>query len=145
MLRSLDTNILVYAANDAAPEHRKARSLVERVAAESGQWLLSSQVLWEFYRALRNPVIQQPPARPREALARVRQIRSDLGARECAYEPKFFDEVAHVFARSSLTYRATHDVVLAVTLVKNGVTEFYTRNAKDFADLGFERVIDPIA
>jgi hypothetical protein len=41
--------------------------------------------------------------------------------------------------------RRTFDVVLALTLEANGVTEFYTRNTKDFEDLGLFMAIDPLA
>jgi hypothetical protein len=37
----------------------------------------------------------------------------------------------------------TFDLVLAVTPRRNGVKTFYTRNVKDFADLGWFTVIDP--
>ena len=44
----------------------------------------------------------------------------------------------HNFAR-----RRIHDMRLAETLKYWGVTEFYTRNTKDFLDAGFENVINP--
>jgi predicted nucleic acid-binding protein len=40
--------------------------------------------------------------------------------------------------------RRTYDLVLAVTLQSNGVTEFYTRNVVDFRDAGFTQVVNPI-
>jgi predicted nucleic acid-binding protein len=39
--------------------------------------------------------------------------------------------------------RRTFDAVLAVTLRSNGVTRFYTRNARAFAGAGFAEVIEP--
>ncbi len=36
------------------------------------------------------------------------------------------------------------DLVLGITLRANGVTTFYTRNARDFVDVGFAHLIDPI-
>lgn len=40
--------------------------------------------------------------------------------------------------------RRTYDLVLAVTLRSNGVTEFYTSNVTDFRDAGFTRLVNPI-
>jgi len=54
-MNSLDTHLLVYAANSAAPEHAKALGLVNTMLAHSTEWILADQVLWEFYKALRHP------------------------------------------------------------------------------------------
>jgi hypothetical protein len=41
--------------------------------------------------------------------------------------------------------RRIFDARLGVSLVRQGVTEFATRNVRDFQNLGFARVFDPIA
>ena len=42
--------------------------------------------------------------------------------------------------------RSAHifDRVLSVTLQRNGVKRFYTRNTRDFAEFGFEALVNPI-
>jgi predicted nucleic acid-binding protein len=58
-MNSLDTNILIYAANSDAPEHAKALAVVNLMLANPSEWILSDQVLWELYKALRHPKILQ--------------------------------------------------------------------------------------
>jgi hypothetical protein len=41
--------------------------------------------------------------------------------------------------------RQTFDLLLAVTLHRNGVNTFYTRNVADFEGYGWFKVIDPLA
>ncbi len=41
--------------------------------------------------------------------------------------------------------RRIFDARLAFTLQHYGITHFYTQNVKDFRDLGFQEVIDPLA
>jgi len=41
--------------------------------------------------------------------------------------------------------RRTFDLVLAVTLHRNGVETFYTRNPTDFDGFGWFRVVDVLA
>jgi predicted nucleic acid-binding protein len=145
MLKSLDTNILVYAHNADAPEFPRAAAVIAHLARSPSEWLLADQVLWELYAALRNPTLLRKPLNAREAMARVRTLRENSRVAFCAYETRLYSQVAAQLERSDTPYRRTYDIVLAITLTSNGVSEFYTRNPKDFGGLGFKRVIDPIA
>jgi hypothetical protein len=51
-----------------------------------------------------------------------------------------------LFAAASKAFarRRIHDVRLAETLKYWGVDEFYTRNVRDFADLGFRILFNPL-
>lgn len=69
----VDTNILVYAYDRTAGDKQsQARVLVERLW-DSGEGVLSTQVLQEFYVAVTGKIPQ--PLRP----SRAREIVSDLG------------------------------------------------------------------
>jgi predicted nucleic acid-binding protein len=124
-MKSLDTNILIYASNEDGPEHRKARDLVESLLDDADDWIIADQVLIETYRALRNPAVLQHPLGADEAWALVHFYREEAGCRR-------FDA------------RRTFDAVLATTLIANAVDSFYTRNTKDFKEYGFSNLINPI-
>lgn len=85
-MNSLDTNILVYAANREAPEHGKALAVVRTMLAQPSEWILADQVLWEFYPALRHPRILQKPRSAAQAAAHLRFLREERGIACCAYE-----------------------------------------------------------
>jgi hypothetical protein len=53
-------------------------------------------------------------------------------------------EVWHRAAVPGFARRRIHDLRLAFTLIYNGVTDFYTRNVKDFTDVGFSRLENPL-
>ena len=143
-MKSLDTNILIYAANNRVPEHAKALELVNEMLANPDEWIISDQVLWEFYKALRHPKILEKPRSAAQAAAQIRFLREQSGVACCAYETACFADVISILEKPRFPYQRTHDTVLGMTLVKNGVKTFYTRNEKDFADIPFRSVINPV-
>ena len=48
-------------------------------------------------------------------------------------------------AQAGLTRRHIFDLRLALTAQHHGVTQWATRNTRDFEGLGFQRLIDPLA
>lgn len=143
-MNSLDTNILLYAANVGAPEHARALTVVNDMLANPSEWILADQVLWEFYKALRHPRILQKPRTATQAAEQLRFLREQSGVACCAYEIAFFDDTIARLEKPRFPYQRTHDAVLGTTLRRHGVKVFYTRNEKDFADLGFSKVVNPI-
>ena len=143
-MNSPDTNILIYAANSAAPEHAKALALVDRMLAKPGEWIIADQVLWEFYKALRHPKILQKPRSAAQAAVHIRFLREQSGVACCAYETSHFSDVVALLEKPKFPYQRTHDAVLGATLRRHGVKVFYTRNVKDFGDAGLPSIINPI-
>jgi len=141
----LDTNILFYATNLRSAEHDAARRLLEQVAGEPGGWILADQVLFEYYRLVRNPVVLSRPLSAAEAARRLLFFREELGCLHCAYEPRLFSELAALLRAGSFPPARTFDAVLAVTLRSHGVDTFYTRNVKDFERFGWFTVVDPVS
>lgn len=143
-MNSLDTNILIYAANTAAPEHPRALPVVNAMLASPSEWIIADQVLWEFYKALRHPKILQRPRNAGQAAAQIRFLREKSGITCCAYETPYFAEVIIQLEQPRCPYQRTHDVILGATLRRHGVKVFYTRNEKDFVNSGLPRIVNPI-
>lgn len=59
-------------------------------------------------------------------------------------EPAFMDDLWLTASAPSFAYRKIFDVRLAKTLLQHGVTDFATRNLKDFKNAGFIKVWDPL-
>lgn len=144
MLCSLDTNILVYAADQDAAEHSKALAVVDSALGAPENWIIADQVVFEFYKALRNPHIFRNPLHATQAARHIRFLREETGVPFCCYELPFWKSILSSLEQNDTPYQRTHDIVLAGTLKANGVTRFYTRNTTDFADAGFEELINPI-
>jgi toxin-antitoxin system PIN domain toxin len=143
-MNSIDTNILFYATNASCPEHTAARGILERAAREPLEWILADQVLVEYYRLVRNPAVLTHPLTATEAARRLRFFRDELGCRHCAYDRGCWEEVLAGLSERAFPARRTFDLVLAVTLHRNGVDAFYTRNVSDFKGFSWFKVIDPI-
>jgi toxin-antitoxin system PIN domain toxin len=144
MLSSLDTNILIYAANEDCPEHKICNSFLGRAASAPDQWVVADQVYLELYRALRNPRVLKRPLSATQAAAHIELLREGLGFLRCGYAVECWDAVIKQLRQGDFPYQRTHDAVLAATLLKQGVKTFYTRNTKDFLNAGFQRLIDPL-
>jgi predicted nucleic acid-binding protein len=143
-MKSLDTNILVYASNEDAPEYEKARQLIESLIEGPQDWIVADQVLLETYRALRNPAVIQHPLSSADASALVNFYREEAGCRRCCYELAMWQPLQKYLGSARFDPRKTFDALLAVSLLGNAVDTFYTRNTKDFKQFGFQTLINPI-
>ena len=143
-LCSLDTKILLYAANEDAPEHGICKAFLQKVAENPTDWVIADQVYLELYRALRSPKVMTNPLAADQAASHVSVLRDGLGIMHCGYTSECWDRVLRHLQTEDFPYRRTHDAVLASTLLSHGVKKFYTRNIKDFASAGFQQVINPV-
>ena len=143
-MKSLDTNLLLYAADEDCLEHAAAIELLNEALESPEDWMLADQVLFEFYFCLRHPRVFAKPLSAAEAVKRVAFLRDEAGFSFCCHELRSWQTIRTGLAKQSFPRRKTYDLVLAVTLRSNGINTFYTRNTADFRDAGFEAVINPI-
>ncbi len=142
---SIDTNVLLYAANRDCPEHTACLRLLTEAASSPADWVLADQVLFELYKALRNPKILRRPLTAPAAAAHIERLRDGFGFARCWYEGSCWSSLLGKLGKPAFPYQHTHDAVLAATLRHHGVKVFYTRNTKDFLEAGFDEVIDPVS
>ena len=143
-MKSFDINLLLYAANRDAKEHKKAVSFIQEAMQNSQAWVIADQVYFEIYRLLRNPVVLGNPLTAREAASVIRFYRMESGFLHCSFESEFMEDVLRMMEKPDFPAARTFDLVLAVTLKRNGVTEFFTKNRKDFLDFNWFQVLDPL-
>lgn len=143
-LSSLDTNILLYAANEDAPEHPICKVFLEKVVHDPSNWIIADQVYLELYRALRNPKVMSHPLSPKEAANHISVLRDGMGLMHCGYTSECWSGLMYKLQAADFPFRRTHDAVLAATLISHGVKVFYTRNTKDFLAVGFQELINPV-
>ena len=63
----VDTNVLVYAADESAPEHERCRALIERWRAGSAAWYLTWGICYEVLRVVTHPRVLRWPWTARAA------------------------------------------------------------------------------
>jgi toxin-antitoxin system PIN domain toxin len=139
---SLDTNILLYAQNQDCAEHPAAAAFL-RSCARRDDVAISELVLLELYQLLRNPAVLERPLGAPEAAEVCGGFRRNPRWALIENAP-VMDKVWSLAARPGIARRRLFDARLSFTLLHHGVTEFATRNVKDFDTLGFHRVWDPL-
>ena len=139
---SLDANIIVYSLNRSMSEHERARSFLLQLS-DRNDVVIAEQVLVEVYLLIRNPAVFPDPYSAKEAAQVCEGYRANPLWKLVECMP-VMGEVWQRAGTPAFARRRIIDARLALTLRAAGVTDFATRNVKDFSDFGFDRVWDPI-
>jgi toxin-antitoxin system PIN domain toxin len=140
-MNAIDTNILVYAHNDEAPEHPIARSLMTKLGQSDVPCGIAWPSIYEFLRVITHPVIGKNPLETKQALAIVDTLCSSpnfviLGAARghWAVARKLLQPIHPIG-------NAAFDVQIAAILISSEVDVLFTRD-KRFSSFGM-RVVNP--
>ncbi|MDP3176585.1 MAG: hypothetical protein Q8M76_01695, partial [Spirochaetaceae bacterium] len=104
-MKSLDTNILLYAINKDCREHAMCASLVRQALGEPESWIIADQVWFELYRLLRNPAVLPHHLGAGDAAAAVHWYRNKSGWLHCAWETGMMEQLEGVWKDSSFAAR----------------------------------------
>ncbi|MBI4513045.1 MAG: PIN domain-containing protein [Gemmatimonadetes bacterium] len=140
-----DTNVLVYAADESAPEHARCRELVEAWRRSPLPWYVTWGILYEFLRVSTHPQVFERPWRIERAWEFVSALLAAPGlgillqtARHAEVAALTWNEVPGI--RGNLL----HDAGTAILMREHGIRRIYTRDA-DFHRFPFLEVVDPLA
>lgn len=143
---SCDTNVLFAALDSHSSHHASAVSFLQGVN-DSERFGLCELVLIELYGLLRNPTVSKHPQNGADAARIIQRFRSHPRWLILDYpgpESEVMRQLWALAASPDFPYKRIYDARLALTLRHHGVTEFATRNVKDFQGFGFKRVWSPI-
>lgn len=141
----IDTNLLLYAVNPDAAEHRPARELVEAWRRGDRAWFVTWSIIYEFLRASTHPRVFSVPI----ALAQARAWIADLLAGRTDAVLVATDRHAGVLeqvvaSHPRLRGNPVHDLHIATLMMEHGVSEIRTADS-DFHQFAFLRVVNPLA
>ena len=140
-MTSVDTNILVYAANPSAARHEKALAFMN--SYRNKELVLCELILIELYMALRNPAIFPTPYSASQSASYCQKLKTNPHWRYIDYEPAVSSRLWQWAKTTDQGFRQTIDARIALTLRHHGVDEFATANMKDFSGFGFKLLWDP--
>jgi len=143
---AIDANILLYAYVEAAPEHARARAFLQKHAHDDGV-AVSEFTLAELYLLLRNPSVLEKPLTAAAATQIIQAYRHHPRWKIPGFPPSsrsVHDQLWSLAKSSQFARRRLFDVRTAITLMACGVDAFATANVKDFQNLGFKRVWNPL-
>lgn len=140
----VDTNILIYAANEDFAEHKQCKDLVEGWCRQRRIWHTTWGIVYEFIRVVTHPRIFEKPWSCAQAWAFIERLLSAPGINvlvETGLHPaaakEFFSQYPHI--EGNLVF----DAHTAILMREHGIGTIYTRDA-DFNKFSAIRVIDPI-
>ena len=143
---SMDTNILLYAYNEASPWHDAAYDWMSSIQ-HNEDVAISEFILAEFYGLLRNPAVLKHPLTAEEAVEVIQTYRNHPRWRLIGFPTEgrpLHDALWKKATAKTFAFRRLYDTRSALTMIAQGVAEFATVNVKDFEGVGFRRVWSPL-
>jgi uncharacterized protein len=141
----VDTNVLVYAADDAAAEQQVCRALLETWRSESTPWYLTWGIAYEFLRVVTHRRVLRRPWTTIDAWGFIEAV---LAAPSCAVLTATDRHRATLRAvlherGATLAGNVLHDTHTAALMREHGIGRIVTRDT-DFHRFPFLEVIDPL-
>lgn len=143
----IDTNILLPAVEAGNKDHRAATEFLESLQ-ERNDVAISEFVLLELYNLLRNPAVLKKPLTAPLAAEVCEAFRAHPRWQVLGFPPDsrgFHDAFWPKLHEKNFARRRSYDWRIALSLLRQGVTEFATVNTEDFEGMGFQRVWNPLA
>lgn len=139
----LDTNILVYAADETSPSHVAARALRDKGLKGEIALCVTPQVLMEFFSVVTNPKrVKQARSRD-EALQEMEKYVHAKNFSMIYSQPQALGKSLELLKRYSVKGQEAYDLQLVATMLSNGVTRIYTYDVSDFSQFTEIEVISP--
>jgi len=142
-LTFLDTNILVYAANEDSPYHTKASGVIQSINSGKLAACVSCQVLAEFYATVTNPKKVRLPLTPEQAFEAIEgYLESDI--------PKLHPNAAtfrltlELAKRYGVTGLDIFDAQIVATMVQHKIRTLFTANEEDFTRFVEIEAVNPL-
>lgn len=140
----VDTNILVYAADEDAPEHKKCNELLAQWREHSSSWFLTWGICYEFLRVTTHRHVLRKPCSAGEAWAILEAFFASPGLELLIPTDRHAAVAAEVLQQvPSLAGNVIHDFHTAVLMREHGIKVIYTRDV-DFHRFPFLEPIDPL-
>lgn len=125
----VDTNVLVYAVNLDAPQHKPSRALLEAVQEKRVAGVLVPQILLEFFAIVTDPRRVDNPLEPETAWEQIEAFRTTFLIIDTGL--KTLDLLKEIGLKSKGA--DIFDAFLAAQMKANGISVLCTYNTKDFS------------
>jgi toxin-antitoxin system PIN domain toxin len=141
----VDTNVLVYAADERAPEHDRCLALLQSWRSQSSAWYLTWGVCYEFLRVVTHARVFRRPWTVREAHQFLEAVLQSPGVGVLSPTPRHAAVLRSVIEEVPLLAgNLLHDTATAVLMREHGIRRICTRDT-DFHRFKFVEPIDPMS
>jgi toxin-antitoxin system PIN domain toxin len=141
----VDTNVLIYAADQDSPSHDRCRDWLEGLRRSADAWFTTWGIVYELVRVVTHPRVARRPWTAKRAWAFVEALLSSPGL-EVLVETERHSQVARdVFDElPALSGSLLHDAHTAILMREHGIRRIATRDT-DFRRFPFVEPFDPTA
>ena len=141
---TVDTNVLVYAADSDSQFHAPCRNWLERQRTRPDAWYTTWGILYEFLRVTTHPRVMRRPWTARAAWEFVNALLASPGFTVLIPTQRHADVVGDVISElPDLSGNLLHDAHTAILMREHGIGKICTRDT-DFNRFPFLEVIDPV-
>jgi toxin-antitoxin system PIN domain toxin len=139
----VDTNILVYAADEDSNLHKRCSKLIEEWRRQSTVWYVTWGILYEFLRVITHPRVFRKPWSITEAWKFVEAILASPSLGTLIAAERHADVAAEVIkSLPLLSGNLLYDAQTAILMREHGIERIYTRDM-DFHRFPFLKPVDP--
>lgn len=142
----IDANVLVYAADESAPEHLRCRALLLGTAPSPrpGASLFTTwSVVYEFLRVVTHPKVLRRPWSNAEAWRFVSHLMDAELVTVLGPGPRHSVAAEQMLSAPGIRGNLVHDAHIAAVLAEHGIRRIYTRD-QDFRRFPGMEVVDPL-
>lgn len=139
----VDTNILVYAADEASAGHAACRAFLQRTRAAPSAWFLTWGIVYEFLRVVTHPRVMRRPWATEQAWQFMTALLASPGCgllQETERHPLVLRQV--LATQPELSGNLMHDTHTAALMMEHGIHRIQTADA-DFKRFPFLQVLNP--
>ena len=125
----LDTNILVYLANEDSPFHLGATKMFKEIAGKCELWI-SRQVLREYAVVMTRPGIVEKPLSSKDVASDIEKWESIFLIADETEETT--RTLVQLIKSYDIKGKKVHDANIVATMICNSIQALFTLNADDF-------------
>jgi len=129
----LDTNILVYAADERSPFHQATKALRKKGLSGEIPLCVCPQVLNEFFAIVTDPRRVSNPRTQLEARLEIEKYLYSKNILKIHPGPEIIEKTLDLLKQHEITKQKIFDLQLVATMLANNVTHLYTYNHDDFS------------
>ncbi len=141
----VDTNILVYAADEDSEFYRRCHKLLEEWRGQASAWYVTWGILYEFLRVTTHPRVFRAPWSAAQAWEFVQALLCSPSLGVLIQTERHAEVAAGVIGEiPHLSGNLMHDAQIAILMREHGIKRIYTRDT-DFHRFSFLEPVDPVS